>query len=317
MLEQVLEIIRSRDQFVITSHVRPDGDALGSELALLLILEKLGKQARIVNRDPVPARFENLPCAERPAVADHVEGHPAAVFVLECGSLERTGLQGLKDHFLINIDHHHSTAQYGAINWIDESACAVGEMIYKVAKALNVELTPEISTNIYTAVVTDTGSFQFACTTAETFRMAADLAEHGADVPTIARNVFYSNPITKINSMTVMLNRMKVDCGGRLVWTAVTRDDMARYNCMEDDVDGLVNFPLTINGVEVAVFLREMADGSFRASLRSKNSIDVCEIASSFGGGGHRNASGCTVEGPLEKAKDLLLSRIAARMNGK
>jgi phosphoesterase RecJ-like protein len=316
MLQQVLEIIQSRDQFVITSHVRPDGDALGSELALLLILENLGKQARIVNRDPVPARFENLPCADRPTVADHVEGRPAAVFVLECGSLERTGLQGLKDHFLINIDHHHSTAQYGAINWIDEGACAVGEMIYKVAKALNVELTPEISTNIYTAVVTDTGSFQFACTTAETFRMAADLAEHGADVPGIARNVFYSNPITKINSMTVMLNRMKVDYGGRLVWTAVTRDDMARYNCFEDDVDGLVNFPLTINGVEVALFLREMEDGSFRASLRSKNSIDVCEIASSFGGGGHRNASGCTVAGPLEKAKDLLLSRIAARMNG-
>src|SRR5579871_2837404 len=178
MLEQVLEVIRSRDEFVITSHVRPDGDALGSELALLLVLEKLGKHVQIVNHDPVPARFENLPCANRPVVADHVQGRPAAVFVLECGNLERTGLQGLMDHFLINIDHHHSTSKYGAINWIDEGACAVGEMIYKIAKALHVELTPEIATNIYTAVVTDTGSFQFACTTAETFRMAADLAEH-------------------------------------------------------------------------------------------------------------------------------------------
>ena len=316
MLEQIVEIIRSRDEFVITSHVRPDGDALGSELALMLILEAIGKRARVINRDPVPARFENLPCANRVTIGETIDGSPAAVFVLECGKMERTGLNSLSQHFLINIDHHHSTAEYGAINWIDETACAVGEMIYKIAKALQVELTPEIATNIYTAVVTDTGSFQFACTTAETFRMAADLAEHGADVPGIARNVFYSNPITKINSMTVMLNRMKVDCGGRLVWTAVTRDDMTRYNCMEDDVDGLVNFPLTINGVDVAVFFREMEDGSFRVSLRSKNSIDVCEIASAFGGGGHRNASGCTVAGPLEKAKELLVTRIAARMNG-
>ena len=116
--------------------------------------------------------------------------------------------------------------------------------------------------------------------------------------------------------MTVMLNRMKMACGGRLVWTAVTRDDMTRYNCFEEDVDGLVNFPLTISGVDVAVFFRELENGSFRVSLRSKNSIDVSEIAGAFGGGGHRNASGCTISGPLETAKDLLVSHIAARMNG-
>jgi phosphoesterase RecJ-like protein len=316
MLQRILEIIRSREEFVITSHIRPDGDALGSELALMLVLEAIGKRCIIVNKDPVPERFRNLPCSDRIQVAANIEGQPSAVFVLECGSAERTGLNRLADQFVINIDHHHSTAEYGAINWIDENACAVGEMIYKIAKALGVALTPEIATNIYTAVVTDTGSFQFASTTADTFRMAADLAEHGADIAGIARNVFYSNPITKVNSMTVMLNRMKVDCGGRLVWTAVTRDDMTRYNCFEDDVEGLVNFPLTINGVDVALFFRELEDGSFRVSLRSKNSIDVSEIAGAFGGGGHRNASGCTVAGPLESAKDLLLTRIAARMHG-
>jgi phosphoesterase RecJ-like protein len=316
MLERILEIIRSRDKFVITSHVRPDGDALGSELALMLVLEAIGKQSVIVNKDPVFDRFRNLPCSERVRVGDQIEGKPAVVFILECGSIERTGLLGLEHQFIVNIDHHHSTSEYGTVNWIDENACAVGEMIYKIGRALGVKLTADIATNIYTAVVTDTGSFQFASTTAETFRMAADLAEHGADVAGIARHVFYSNPITKVNSMTVMLNRMKMACGGRLVWTAVTRDDMTRYNCFEEDVEGLVNFPLTINGVDVAVFFRELENGSFRVSLRSKNSIDVSEIAGAFGGGGHRNASGCTMAGPLESAKNLLVGQIAARITG-
>jgi phosphoesterase RecJ-like protein len=316
MLKQILEIIRSHDHFVITSHVRPDGDALGSELALMLVLEAIGKRSVIVNKDPVPERFRNLPAADRIQVADHVGDNTSAVFVLECGSLERTGLYGLERQFVINIDHHHSTRDYAAVNWIDENACAVGEMIYKIAKGLEVDITREMATNIYTAVVTDTGSFQFSSTTAETFRMAADLAEHGADIAGIARHVFYSNPITKVNSMTVMLNHMKVDFGGRLVWTAITRDDMVRHNCMEEDVEGLVNFPLTINGVDVAVVFRELENGCFRVSLRSKNSIDVSEIASAFGGGGHRNASGCTIPGPLENAKHVLLSRIESRMNG-
>jgi len=316
MLHRIVDFIQSRSDFAITAHIRPDGDALGSELALMLVLEAIGKRAVVVNKDPVPSRYSNLPSSDRIVVAERVEGTPAAVFVLECGSVDRTGLNGLDQHFLINIDHHHSTSEFGSLNWIDENACAVGEMIYKIAKALNVQFTPEIATNIYTAVVTDTGSFQFASTTAETFRMAADLAEHGADIAGIARNVFYSNPITKVNSMTVMLNRMKVDCGGRLVWTAVTRDDMTRYNCMEDDVEGLVNFPLTINGVDVALFFRELDNGSYRVSLRSKTSIDVSKIAGAFGGGGHRNASGCTVAGPLEQAKDQLVRRIAEAMNG-
>lgn len=317
MLEQILEIIRSRDGFAITAHVRPDGDALGSELALMLALESLGKKVAIVNKDPVPERYTTLPGWERVLVSDRLPEKYAAVFVLECGSFERTGLQDLNRQFVVNIDHHHSTRNYAAVNWIDEKACAVGEMVYRIAKALDVKITPEIATNIYTAVLTDTGSFQFAATTAATFRMAADLAECGADVAGIARNVFYSNPIAKLNSMMVMLNRMKLGCGGRLVWTAVTREDMRKHNCMEDDVEGLVNYPLTISGVDVAVFFRELENGTFRVSLRSKNSIDVCEIATEFGGGGHRNASGCTLPGPLSTAATTLLTKVTSRMNGK
>jgi len=315
MLDQVLEVIRSRHSFVITSHVGPDGDALGSELSLMLALEQLRKDVQIINRDSLPARYRRLPSAERICMSDHVGPGPEVVFVLECSSIERTGLRGLDRHFLVNIDHHHSTPPYASLNWIDENACAVGEMVYRIVKALDIAVTPEIATNIYTAVLTDTGSFQFPSTNASTFRMAADLAECGADVAAVARSVFYSNPITKVNSMMVMLNRMKLDFDGRLVWTAVTRDDLVQHNCLLDDVEGLVNFPLTIAGVDVAVFFREMSDGTIRVSLRSKNSIDVSEIASEFGGGGHRNAAGCTLAGPLDTAKETLLRRVSSRMN--
>jgi phosphoesterase RecJ-like protein len=314
MLENVINVIRSGSAFAITSHVRPDGDALGSELALMLILEALDKHAVVTNRDPVPERYRFLPASDRVCIAEEIEDKYDAVFVLECGTVERTGIRELDRLFLVNIDHHHSTKPYATLNWIDENACAVGEMVYRLAKALGVAITRDMATNIYTAVLTDTGSFQFSSTTAETFRMAADLAASGADAAGVARRVFYSNPITKLNSMMVMLNRMKVDCGGRLVWTAVTREDMSRHNCFEEDVEGLVNFPLTISGVDVAIFFRELEDGSFRVSLRSKNSIDVCAVATEFGGGGHRNASGCTLVGPLESARDLVVSRVAARL---
>jgi phosphoesterase RecJ-like protein len=315
MLDQILATIRSRDGFAITSHVRPDGDALGSELALMLALEALGKKAVVINKDPVPQRYRTLPKSDCIRVSDRVEAGRGAVFVLECGSAERTGMRGLEGQFVINIDHHHSTKAFASLNWIDSSACAVGEMVYRLIRALEVEITPAIATNIYTAVVTDTGSFQFASTTADTFRMAAALADAGANIAGIARNVFYSNPITKVNSMMVMLNQMKLDCDGKLVWTAITRADMAKHNCVEDDVEGLVNFPLTISGVDVAIFFRELENGTYRVSLRSKNSIDVSEIAAEFGGGGHRNASGCTLDGPLEAARHRLLARVALRMN--
>ncbi len=316
MIEQVLEIIRSRDRFAITSHIRPDGDALGSELALMLILQAFGRTAVVVNRDPVPQRYRTLPAADRVQVDAALREEYGAVFVLECGSFERTGLQGREGQFVVNVDHHHSNAKYGTLNWIDEKACAVGEMVYRIARTLGVKLTADMATNIYTAVITDTGSFQFESTTAETFRMAADLAENGADVAAIARSVFYSNPITKVNSMMVMLNRMTLDCDGRLVWTTITQEDMRRHNCMEDDVEGLLNFPLTISGVDVAVFFRELENGVFRVSLRSKNSIDVCAIAAVFAGGGHRNAAGCTLAGPFETAKNTMLSLVKSRMNG-
>ncbi len=314
MIQKVLETIHARDDFVIASHVRPDGDSMGSQLALALSLRALGKTATIVSHDPVPTRYQALPGTDMVQVSDRVTHGFGAAFVLECGSIQRPGIDGLADQFVVNIDHHHSTESFGDINWIEPSTCAVGEMIYRLAKTLGVEITHEIATNVYVAVLTDTGSFQFETTTADTFRLAAELAEQGADVTGLAMRTFYSNPIEKVRSMGVILNAMQLDESGRIVWTTLTRDDMIRHHCQNEDVEGLVNYPLTIVGVDVVAFFRELEDGSFRVSLRSKDNIDVSRIAAEFGGGGHRKAAGCRMAGHLEDVQDQIVSRIRTQM---
>ena len=315
MIQNVLEVIQNKQDFLIASHVRPDGDSLGSQLALALTLESLGKTVTVVSHDPVPDRYAQLPGTDRVHVADRLERSFDAALVLECGSIERPGIGGLGDEFVVNIDHHHSTQPFGDINWIEPSTCAVGEMIYRLSKALGVEITPEIATNVYVAILTDTGSFQFSSTTAGTFRIAAELAEHGADVPGIAMRVFYSNPIEKVRSMGVILNAMDLDDSGRIVWTVLTREDMKRHRCMDEDVEGLVNYPLTIVGIDVAVFFRELDDGSFRVSLRAKHDVDVSAIASKFGGGGHRKAAGCRMVGSLEAVREQVVSSVRRQMD--
>ena len=314
MIQNVLEVIQSKQDFLIASHVRPDGDSLGSQLALALTLDALDKKVTIISHHPVPERYLQLPGTDRVQVADRLDRSFDAAFVLECGSIDRPGIGGLGDQFVVNIDHHHSTEPFGNVNWIEPSACAVGEMIYRIPKALGVGITPEIATNVYVAILTDTGSFQFSSTTAGTFRIAAELAEHGADVPEIAMRVFYSNPVEKVRAMGVMLNAMDLDESGRIVWMVLTREDMKRHGCMDDDVEGLVNYPLTIVGVEVAVFFRELDDGSFRVSLRSKNDVDVSAIAAKFGGGGHRKAAGCRLVGSQEAVQRQVVSSVRRQM---
>ena len=316
MIQTVIDTIRERDDFAIVAHVRPDGDSLGSQLALLLVLEAFDKQVTIISRDPVPLRYQALPSSDRIQVSTKLDRQFGAVFVLECGTLDRPGISGIDEQFIINIDHHHSTEPFGVINWIEPSACAVGEMIFRLAKALKVEISPAVATNVYVAVLTDTGSFQFDTTTAATFRLAAELAEKGADVTNLAMKIFYSNSIEKVRSMGLILNAIQLDESGRIVWTALTQEDMNRHGCLEEDVEGLVNYPLTIEGVDVAIFFRELEDGSYRVSLRSKNDLDVSIIAGQFGGGGHRKAAGCRMVGSLESLQEQVVLIVSSALTG-
>ena len=312
-IEQVLEHIGQRRNFLVTSHTRPDGDAVGSTLALSQILRKMGKTAEVVLGDAVPVIYKPLPHAESIIHTSHVNGRYDAAIVLECDSILRTRLQGLDDHFLISIDHHATSKPFADVNWIDPSACAVAEMVYRVALAAKVKITSEIATCLYAAVLTDTGSFCFAPTNACTFELAKTLVEHGADPARIAQNIYFANPTSKMRLLGAALSNLHRE--GPLTWMAVTRNDMDRSGALEEDCEGLVNYALSIAGVEVAAFFRETAEGRVRVSIRSKGAVNVADMAEKFGGGGHACASGFSVLGTLPAAEARVLPELRSKLS--
>jgi len=311
-LAQVLQEIQQRRRFLVTSHARPDGDAIGSTLALAHILRKMGKSAEIVLGDPVPLLYHPLPGSETIVRSTQVNGDYDAVIILECDSVQRTRLHGLENQFLINIDHHASSRPFANINWIDPSAVATAELIFRLAQAAQVKITPEIATCLYTAVLTDTGSFCYAPTNACTFELAKFLVEHGADPGKIAQSVYFSSPMSKMCLLGAALSRLERD--GEIAWMSVTRDDMERFGALDEDCEGLVNYALSIAGIEVAIFFREVAQERIRVSIRSKGAVNVADIAQKFGGGGHECAGGFSTEGPVEEAAKRVLAELRAKI---
>lgn len=309
----LLAAFRAHPRFLLTSHSRPDGDAVGSVLALAEVLDQLGCKVDIVLADPVPSTYSTLPNLDRilhTASASDVDpsGNVPAI-LLECDGIARTGLLGLEGRTLINIDHHASGRPFASVNWIDEHACAVAAMIYRIAVAAKVEITPSMATCLYAAILSDTGAFTYSSTTANTFALVHDLAAHGANPSQIARDIYFSNPASKIRLLGIALSNLQTE--GDIAWTWVTSEDMERIGAVAEDCEGVVNYLISIAGVESAVFLREVADASqFRLSIRSKGKIDVAQIAEHFGGGGHRSASGCTLNGPLTVAIDRILTQL-------
>jgi phosphoesterase RecJ-like protein len=311
-LEQVLQEIQQRRRFLVTSHARPDGDAIGSTLALAQILHKMGKSAEVVLRDSVPVIYKPLPQSETIVQAREVNGDYDAAIILECDSIQRTRLHGLERHFLINIDHHISYKAFAQVNWIDPTAVATAEMIFRLAQAAEIKLTPEIATCLYTAVLTDTGAFCYAPTNACTFELAKYLVEHGADPGRTAQNVYFSFPISKMRLLGAALATLQRD--GVITWMSVTRQDMERFGALDEDCEGLVNYALGISGVEVAVLFREVANERVRISIRSKGAVNVAELAEKFGGGGHECAGGFSTEGPVGEAAQRVLTELCSRL---
>jgi phosphoesterase RecJ-like protein len=312
MIEQVLGNIRERNRFVVTSHNRPDGDAVGSALALAQVLRLMGKSADVILGDSVPVIYRPLPHAESIIRAAHVNGHYDTAMILECDSLTRTRLQGLERYFLINIDHHASSKPFAHINWIDPNACAVAELVFRLAQAANVKITPDIATCLYAAVLTDTGAFCYSPTNAHTFELARALVQHGADPARIAQSIYFSSPTSKMRLLGAALSGLHRE--GTMTWMAVTRADMERCGARDEDCEGLVNYALGIAGVEVAAFFREISADRVRVSIRSKGAVNVAEIAEKFGGGGHECASGFSIAGPIAAAEQVVLNELRPKL---
>jgi phosphoesterase RecJ-like protein len=320
MLSQVVELIEAKSRFAIASHIRPDGDSLGSSLGLYWLLRALDKEAEIIMRDPVPHAYQKLPGASNVRVTPSVDRQYDAVFVIECSDITRPGLIDLEKQFVVNIDHHSTTALFGTINWIDSTASAVGEMIYNLCKATGVRVTKEIAECVYTALITDTGSFHYSNTSERTFKVASELVRAGVKPAKISQAVFSSYPWSKIELLSEVLSTAKRDESGRVAWMRQSLEMQERARAADEDGDGFVNYPLTVCEVEAVALLKECAPGVYRTSLRSKGDVNVARIAEKFGGGGHRNAAGCTLRGEWDEAErtivGLLLDAVERRNGG-
>jgi len=311
-IDAILQIIRDGERFLVCSHSRPDGDAVGSVLAMGKFLEQIGKRADLVTADRIPAVYRKLPGATGMRTALRVHGPYDAAILLECDSAERTRLRGLERFSIVNIDHHASGRAWGQVNWIDREAASVGELVYRLIKAAGANLTPEIATCLYTTLLTDTGGFIYGGVRASTFALAAELVSAGADPIRISRDTYFCTPMSKLLLLGAALNNLHRE--GRIAWMWITHHDMVRTCAAEEDCEGIVNYALSIADVEAAVFLRELPEQRIRMSLRSKGKINVAAIAEGLGGGGHENAAGCTVEGPLGRALEEILAELRQRV---
>jgi phosphoesterase RecJ-like protein len=307
-MEAILKALRHGERFLVCSHSRPDGDAVGSMLAMGMLIKQMGKRADLVSADRIPNIYRGLPGAQEIRSALRVHGPYDAAILLECDGLARTRLRGLEKFLILNIDHHASGRAFGHLNWIDYRAASVGELVYRLVKAAGATVTPEMATCLYATVLTDTGGFCYGSTQASTFGLARELVLAGADPIRIAQNVYFSTATSKLLLLGAALNNLKRD--GRLAWLWVTHQDMVRTCAAEEDCEGIVNFAVAISGVEAAAFLRELPERRIRLSLRSKGQVDVAAIAERMGGGGHESAAGCTLEGPLSQAIEEILVQL-------
>jgi phosphoesterase RecJ-like protein len=310
-IARIVEAIRARRTFVLSSHTRPDGDAIGSQLAMAYALRALGKQVRVVNRDPAPPplmAFAGVPEIE---IAPEVAGDFDAAIIMECGDLARTGVAGLERGFVINIDHHPGNTGYGQINWFDATAAACGEMVFDVVRALGAPLTPDIATHIYVAILTDTGSFHFSSISPRTFDICRILLEAGVDPVRVARGVFDSSTMARLRLQGALLSGMRLDPTGRIAVLYLDHEMARAAGGTYEDTDGLINDPLTVKEIQAVVLLKHVEGDEYRVSMRSKGAIDVNAVARGFGGGGHKNAAGCTAVGRLDALRQLFVEKVS------
>ena len=303
---QIRDAILGRQRFLISSHARPDGDSIGSQLALAYALRGIGKHVVIVNKDPAPPPLMAFPGVPSIQVVDRAQGDYDAAIVLECSELARTGVEGLDRYFLINIDHHPGNAHYGSLNWFNGGAAACAEMVFDVIEALGVPLTVEIATHVYVGILTDTGSFHYSSISPRTFDICRRLVEAGVDPPKVARSIFDSNSLGRLKLFGAVLSTIELEDEGRLAVVRVDRAMAASAGGSYEDTEGLINLPLTVREIQAVVFFKEIDAHEYRVSMRSKGDIDVCRVAKRYGGGGHKNASGCTLRGPYAEARARL-----------
>ncbi len=311
-ITEVINVLKTKDNFLITAHVNPEGDSIGSQLGIFNILEKLGKKAVMVGNYTVPENLKFLPGAESILSEIPEDFQPEIAIVLDCPTKERVGnlakrLAGAQ--VIVNIDHHVSNEYFGDINWVESASSSVGEMIFVAAEKLGIEMDHNMNTVLYTAIITDTGRFNYDNTSERTHKIAGKLIAGGITPKAMHSRIFEDKALSQIRMLGRVLTTISVESGGRLAFMHLTREMCEEEGIRDVATDEFINYPRSIKGVKVAIFFKERANnpGAIDISFRSSEEVNVDEIASRFGGGGHKRAAGCVVRGGLEKAKEAVL----------
>ncbi len=314
-VDEIAAALRSCSSVLLSVHRNPDGDALGSQLGLLLALESLGKRVAAHNLDPVPETYRFLPGSARITTGPAVSGSFDGYVVLD-SEPKRTGLitTALEARSLINIDHHVTNSPEWPLTWLEPDATATGEMVYRLVQKLSVPIDHRIALCLYTAIFTDTGSFRYSNTSAESMRIAASLIESGANPWLVTEQVYESYDFRRIRLLGLVLSGIQRSSDGRVTWVLVTDELYRETGTCAEDTDNFVNFVRSVQGVEVAVLFRQTGPNQYKVSLRSKGRVDLSGVATALGGGGHRNAAGSVIEGPFETVRDKVLGAVTGAL---
>lgn len=297
---------------MLTTHMNPEGDAIGSTLALAIALSSIGKKVTVNTADPVPGVLRFLPLSEKVQQVKTVGGRFDAVIVLDCGDLERVGFlkkDNIPADILINIDHHKTNLGFGTMNLVEE-AVASADIVYTIIKKMGIPVTPEIAACIYTAIMTETGSFRYTNTTEHTLRVAGEMVRYGADPSAIADNVYNRNSLGRLNLLGRVLSTLKLSEDGKIAWITVLEEMFRETGTTKEDTEDMINYPRSVAGVEVAILFRQ-AGNDWKLSFRSNGRVDVALVSLEFGGGGHMMAAGCLLKGTLEEVREQALGKVA------
>ncbi len=308
-MREVAEVIKSNDKFFLATHINPDGDAIGSAVALGLALRRMGKEVTVFDRDGVPGVCGFLPGSGMVTdVARAEDTSEATLILLDCNTPERAGLKDIAFDRSVVIDHHRTESSFGDVRWVDTGEPATGSMVYRLLLALGLDITPDIATNLYAAIAIDTGVFRYGNTTAEVLETAALLVRAGADPVDITERLYNSWSPDRYRLLS--LTQASLSLHGPVAVSTVTLDMFSETGTTGEDTENFVNYPLVMDTVKVSVMLKEKEGGIWKVSLRSKGDIDISKVAVQYSGGGHRNASGCSLVGELEAVKQKLLDSI-------
>lgn len=304
-LQKIAEEIRNNRSFLLTAHEGPDGDAVGSTLALASLLRKIGKYVHVHFHDPVPDLYSFLPGADA-VFATIPDREFDVAFVLDIGELRRAGdvfCRFKRIGRIINLDHHLSCEEFGLHNLIDSSAAATGVLVYRIATVLGYRIDAETALCLYVSIITDTGSFRYSNANREAFTIAGEMIECGVNAWDVAEQLYENQPRKRLELLARCLPTLEVIKGGLAASVTVTLDMYADTGADAELTDGFVNYPRSIKGVEVAIFFRQIEERRIKVGFRSKGKVNVAVFSAALGGGGHHNAAGCTVDGTLEEVK--------------